>query len=73
MRSSFPLEQIAALINADLFACGIATSIQFYGLGSLFGVPRPVMMGVTFAAVGPMVAMASDPKFGILGSFAPDE
>src|SRR5882672_12376124 len=52
-----PPEQIALLINADLFACGIATLIQSYGLGPLFGVRLPVMMGVTFAAVGPMVAM----------------
>src|SRR6266852_9825082 len=56
-----PPEQIALLINADLFACGIATLIQSYGLGPLFGVRLPVMMGVTFAAVGPLVAMADDP------------
>src|SRR5947207_13320254 len=61
-----PPEQIALLINADLFACGIATLIQSYGLGALFGVRLPVMMGVTFAAVGPMVAMANDPNLGIL-------
>ena len=64
-----PPEQIALLINADLFACGIATLIQSYGLGPLFGVRLPVMMGVTFAAVGPMVAMATDPNLGILGIF----
>jgi uric acid transporter len=64
-----PPEQIALLINADLFACGIATLIQSYGIGPLFGVRQPVMMGVTFAAVGPMVAMANDPNLGILGIF----
>jgi uric acid transporter len=64
-----PPEQIALLINADLFACGVATLIQSYGLGPLFGVRLPVMMGVTFAAVGPMVAMANDPNLGILGIF----
>jgi uric acid transporter len=64
-----PPEQIALLINADLFACGIATLIQSYGIGPLFGVRLPVMMGVTFAAVGPMVAMANDPNLGILGIF----
>src|SRR5437764_9491832 len=57
-----PPEQIALLINADLFACGIATLIQSYGLGPLFGVRLPVMMGVTLAAVVPMVAMAKDPN-----------
>lgn len=64
-----PPEQIALLINADLFACGVATLIQAYGAGPLFGIRLPVMMGVTFAAVGPMVAMAADPNLGILGIF----
>ena len=63
-----PKEQIAFLINADLFACGIATLIQSGGIG-WFGIRLPVMMGVTFAAVGPMVAMAGDPEIGILGIY----
>ncbi len=64
-----PPEQIALLINADLFACGIVTLIQSFGAGPLFGIRMPVMMGVTFAAVGPMLAMANDPNLGILGIF----
>ena len=52
-----PKDQIAFLINADLFACGVATLIQCLGLWK-FGIRLPVIMGVTFAAVGPMVAMA---------------
>ena len=52
-------EQTALLINADLLACGIVTIIQSLGLTPLFGIRLPVMMGVTFAAVGPMVAMAN--------------
>jgi xanthine/uracil permease len=52
-----PKDQIAFLINADLFACGIATLIQCLGFWK-FGIRLPVIMGVTFAAVGPMVAMA---------------
>ncbi len=63
-----PPEQVALLINADLLACGIATLIQSIGIGP-FGIRLPVMMGVTFAAVGPMVAMASDPSLGITGIF----
>src|SRR4051812_18443960 len=51
-------EQVAMLISADLFCCGIATLIQSLGVTQWFGVRLPVMMGVTFAAVGPMVAMA---------------
>ncbi len=51
-------EQVAMLISADLFCCGIATLIQSFGVTQWFGIKLPVMMGVTFAAVGPMVAMA---------------
>ena len=52
-------EQVALLISADLFCCGLVTLIQSLGLGKHFGIRLPVMMGVTFAAVGPMVAMAN--------------
>ena len=63
-----PKEQLALLINADLFACGIVTLIQALGIGR-FGIRLPVMMGVTFAAVSPMVVMATDPSIGINGIF----
>jgi uracil-xanthine permease len=49
---------VAFLISADLFVCGIATLIQSLGVTQWFGIRLPVMMGVTFAAVGPMLAMA---------------
>ncbi len=52
-------EQVALLISADLFVCGIVTLIQSFGMTKWFGIKLPVMMGVTFAAVGPMVAMAN--------------
>jgi len=52
-------EQVAMLVSADLFACGIATLIQSLGFGRWFGIKLPVMMGVTFAAVGPMVGIAN--------------
>ncbi|MGL4241766.1 MAG: nucleobase:cation symporter-2 family protein [Beijerinckiaceae bacterium] len=64
-----PPEQVAFLINADLFVCGIVTLIQSYGLTPYFGIRLPVMMGVTFAAVGPMLAMANDATLGINGIF----
>ena len=50
--------QVAMLISADLFCCGVVTLIQSLGMTPWFGVKMPVMMGVTFAAVGPLVAMA---------------
>jgi NCS2 family nucleobase:cation symporter-2 len=52
-------EDVAFLISADLFVCGLATLIQSFGATQWFGIKLPVMMGVTFAAVGPMVAMAT--------------
>jgi uracil-xanthine permease len=52
-------EQVALLISADLFCCGLVTLIQSLGFTRWFGIKLPVMMGVTFAAVGPMVALAN--------------
>lgn len=55
----FSPEQVALLISADLFCCGIVTLVQSLGVTRWFGIRLPVMMGVTFAAVGPMVAFAN--------------
>ena len=63
-----PKEQLALLINADLFACGLVTLIQALGFWR-FGIRLPVMMGVTFAAVSPMIVMAVNPEIGINGIF----
>jgi uracil-xanthine permease len=52
-------EQVAMLISADLFCCGLVTLIQSLGATQWFGIKLPVMMGVTFASVAPMVAMAN--------------
>ncbi|WP_343742166.1 nucleobase:cation symporter-2 family protein [Herbaspirillum huttiense] len=62
---NLPKSEIAYLISADLFCCGLVTIIQSAGLWK-FGIRMPVMMGVTFAAVGPMVAMANNPQLSIL-------
>lgn len=61
-------EQTAFLINADLFTCGIATLIQTLGFWK-FGIRIPVIQGVTFAAVTPMVMIAKDQGMtGIFGA-----
>lgn len=52
-------EQVTMLIQADLFCCGLVTLIQAMGATQWFGIRLPVMMGVTFASVAPMVAMAN--------------
>ena len=63
-----PPEQVALLINADLFAGGIATLIQAWGLPGI-GIRLPVMMGVTFASVGPMIAIGTNPQLGLLAIY----
>lgn len=55
---ALPPEDVAFLISADLFVCGIVTLIQSFGATQWFGIRLPVMMGVTFAAVGPMIGFA---------------
>lgn len=61
-------EQVAVLISADLFACGVATLIQSIGFPGV-GIRLPVMMGVTFASVSPMLAMAANADVGLLGIY----
>ena len=63
-----PKEQIALLINADLFACGIATLIQTVGIGP-FGIRLPVIMGVTAVAIQPLLAIAAMPGVGLTGIY----
>ena len=65
---NLPPEQVAFLISADLFACGLATIIQSLGFPGV-GIRLPVMMGVTFASVGPMLSMAAAPDIGLLGIY----
>jgi xanthine/uracil permease len=63
-----PAEDVAFLISADLFACGLATLVQCIGFAGV-GIRLPVMMGVTFASVGPMLSMAAAPDIGLLGIY----
>ena len=48
--------QLIHLINADLFTCGIASIIQSVGFWKV-GVKLPLLQGVTFTAVSPMIAI----------------
>ncbi len=50
--------QMAYLIAADLFTCGLATILQVMGT-KYFGSGLPVVLGCTFTAVGPIIAIAS--------------
>ncbi|TWP34537.1 2-oxo-4-hydroxy-4-carboxy-5-ureidoimidazoline decarboxylase [Leekyejoonella antrihumi] len=48
--------QLIHLINADLLTCGIASIIQSIGFWKI-GVKLPLLQGVTFTAVSPMIAI----------------
>src|SRR5215207_4751454 len=48
--------ELVHLINADLFTCGIASIIQAAGFWKV-GVRLPLLQGVTFTAVSPMIAI----------------
>lgn len=58
-------EHLALLISADLFCCGLVSIIQSAGMTRWFGIRMPVMMGVTFASVGPMIAIGTTPGMGL--------
>ena len=60
-------EDTIHLINADLFTCGIASIIQSAGLGPKIGVRLPLLQGVTFTAVSPIIAIGLASGGGIDG------
>ncbi|MFC0187568.1 nucleobase:cation symporter-2 family protein [Fictibacillus aquaticus] len=51
-------EQLAYLVAIDLMTCGIATLLQVWN-NRLFGIGLPVVLGCTFTAVGPMIAIGA--------------
>jgi OHCU decarboxylase len=59
-------EQLVHLINADLFTCGIASILQSVGLWKI-GVRLPLLQGVTFTAVSPMIAIGLASGGGVNG------
>ena len=52
-----PQEDLVKLITADLFTCGIASIIQAVGIWKI-GVRLPLLQGVTFAGVSPIIAIS---------------
>src|SRR5580658_5847018 len=57
------------LINADLFTCGIASLLQAVGIWNI-GVRLPLLQGVTFTAVSPMIAIGLAEGGGTTGLLA---
>jgi xanthine permease len=59
-------EELIQLISADLFTCGIASIIQSVGFWKV-GVRLPLIQGVTFTAVAPMIAIGNSAGGGAAG------
>jgi NCS2 family nucleobase:cation symporter-2 len=64
-----PAAELAVLINADLLCCGLVSLVQCLGIGRHIGIRLPVMMGVSYAGIGPMVAIGSQPEMGLRGLY----
>ncbi|WJY28641.1 MULTISPECIES: nucleobase:cation symporter-2 family protein [Sporosarcina] len=54
--------QLTYLVSVDILMCGIATLLQIM-TNKFFGIGLPVVLGCTFTAVGPMIAIGS--SFGL--------
>lgn len=53
------VEQLTYLVSIDIFMCGIATILQVWK-NKFFGIGLPVVLGCTFTAVGPMIAIGGE-------------
>ncbi|MTH52110.1 purine permease [Bacillus mangrovi] len=51
--------QLTYLVSIDIFMCGIATLLQVLS-NRFFGIGLPIVLGCTFTAVGPMIAIGSE-------------
>lgn len=61
-------EQVARLISADLFRCGILTMIRCLGVWK-FSARLPIMMGISLTAVPVIIATGQNPDLSIRGVF----
>src|ERR671931_962942 len=59
-------DDLVYLIQADLFTCGIASIIQAVGFWKI-GVRLPLLQGVTFVAVAPMISIGTSEGGGVDG------
>jgi xanthine permease len=55
-------EELTYLVSIDILMCGIATILQVWK-NRFFGIGLPVVLGCTFTAVGPMIAIGG--QYGI--------
>ncbi len=59
-------EALTMLITADLFTCGIASLLQAVGIWKI-GVRLPLLQGITFATLAPVIKIANDHGGGRVG------
>ncbi|MEU6758759.1 nucleobase:cation symporter-2 family protein [Streptomyces sp. NPDC046685] len=59
-------QDLVHLINADLLTCGVASIIQALGVWKV-GARLPLVQGVTFTAVSPMIAIGTGAGGGAAG------
>lgn len=52
-------EQLTYLVSIDILMCGIATILQVWQ-NRFFGIGLPIVLGCTFTAVGPMIAIGAE-------------
>ncbi|MFJ7973376.1 nucleobase:cation symporter-2 family protein [Psychrobacillus sp. NPDC096389] len=52
-------EQLTYLVAIDILMCGVATILQVMS-NRFFGIGLPVVLGCTFTAVGPMIAIGGE-------------
>ena len=55
---------VALLVNATLLVCGLATLVQCIGVSPFIGARLPMMTGVAFATLGPVLVIAGDSSLG---------
>ncbi len=58
--------ELVKLINAAMLTCGIATLLQAVGVWKI-GVRLPLLQGIAFAGIGPLIAIASSNGGGATG------
>jgi xanthine permease len=58
----FTGEQLTYLVSIDILMCGIATILQVWQ-NRFFGIGLPIVLGCTFTAVGPIIAIGG--QYGV--------
>ncbi len=61
----FTTEQMTYLVAIDIMMCGVATILQVIR-GKAFGIGLPVVLGCTFTAVTPIIAIGTDKGVGAI-------